>query len=425
MGQEFCNGCRDNCLSTLEGNLSNRQFNNKPEQNFLFRQSDNIDDRTNPSILFTQNKIRDNMKYTEIYDDNNIYSNNKAYNPPCVMNNSIDKRKLYEIIFKYKIQLLIKYFRKFKILKYKKLKKIIVENYYMNPFELPEKNNKYNQEPDVDLSPKNNYIFIGHKFNDKKEGYGLEIYLEINARYFGGFKYGKKNGLCKFSINNKEKSYYYFGEVINNRIEGFGYCNNSKNGTKYEGEWKNSLRNGYGIEYYEDGSFYQGQFSNGTKTGIGLYKWLDRSSYEGEWLNNCLHGYGKYTFSDNSIYIGNWNYNKMDGFGIFSYPSQKKYLGFFKNNLKDGFGMIFSQENRKAFIGFWNKNRQNGLGQFINNHKCIYGIWENGKLSNKIGSEDVFFNSFSDFDKIYKNNFTTNNFDDFNNKIVSLLSFKP
>ena len=43
------------------------------------------------------------------------------------------------------------------------------------------------------------------------------------------------------------------------------------------------MRNGYGIEYYEDGAYYKGEFRNGTKTGIGVYKWIDRSSYEGEW----------------------------------------------------------------------------------------------------------------------------------------------
>ena len=164
------------------------------------------------------------------------------------------------------------------------LKKVIIENYYITPNTINNNYNKINklQLPDIDISPKYSYTFIGHKFNNKKERYGLEIYSIINARYFGKFKNGKKNGLCRFSIYNQENSYFYFGEVYNNNIKGFGYYENIKNGTKYEGDWDNSMRKGYGIEYYEDTSFYKGQFSKGRKNGIGIYKWIDKSYYEGQ-----------------------------------------------------------------------------------------------------------------------------------------------
>ena len=423
MGQDFCNGCEDNCLSNLEGDLSKQQSINKPEENLIFKNSEYNDNRTSPSILYTQNKINDTSKNIEAidYNNNNYYINKMNY--PFIFNNCIDKKKLYEIIFNYRIKLLIKYFRKFKILKYKELKKVIIENFFISTSELsPNYNNKYNIQPDIDLSPKNNYIFVGHKFNDKKEGYGLEIYSDINARYFGGFKNGKKNGFCRYSIYNSEKSYYYFGEVLNNKIKGFGYYENCKNGTKYEGDWKNSLRSGYGIEYYDDGSLYKGEFFNGAKNGIGTYKWIDKSSYEGEWLNNFLHGYGKYIFSDGSIFTGNWSYNKMDGLGEFVYPSKKIYFGFFKDSIRSGFGILFSLEDKKAFIGFWGGNKQNGLGKFINNNRYTYGKWVNGKIIKKIQKEEEFFNNMSNLEKIYKNNFIPNNYEDFHQRISKLLS---
>ena len=419
MGQDFCKGCEDNCLSdNLEGNFSNKQYFNQPEENIIFKNSEYTDNKTNPSIIYTQNYIND-IKGTDSYI-------NKTKNP-YILDNSIDKNKLNEIIFNYRIKLLIKYFRKFKILKNNILKKIIIENYYISPSDkINELNNntKYNQmqQPEIDLSPKNSYIFIGHKFNNKKEGYGLEIYSDINSRYFGGFKNGKKNGFCRYSIYNIENSYYYFGEVFNNNIKGFGYFENCKNGTKYEGDWKNSMRNGYGIEYYEDGAIYKGEFYNGRKNGIGVYKWIDKSWYEGEWLNNFLHGYGKYVYSDNSIYIGTWNYNKMNGLGDFTYNSKKRYFGFFKEDIKNGFGILFSYEDKKAFIGFWSDNKQNGLGQFINNEHIIYGKWVNGKMKAKIDTKEDFFNNMSNLEKIYKNNFMNNNYEEFSQRITRILS---
>lgn len=426
MGQDFCKACENNCLSNLEGDLSNKQIINKPEEHIIFKNSEYTDNKTNPSILYTQYQMNDNFKDNDTLSKNYY---NKRMKYPYILNNTIDKKKLYDIIFNYRIKLLIKYFRQFKILKNNILKKVVIENYFISPKEqklnINFNNSKiYNkQQPDIELSPKNSYIFVGHKFNNKKEGYGLEIYSKINARYFGGFKNGKKQGLCKFSIYNEENSYYYFGEVFNNNIKGFGYFENVKNGTKYEGEWKNSMRNGYGIECYEDGSYYNGQFCNGRKNGIGIYKWIDRSSYEGEWSNNFLHGYGKYISSDGSVYIGALKYNKMNGLGEMTYPSKKKYFGFFNEDIRSGFGILFSYEDKKAFIGFWAGNKQNGLGKFIHDNKCVYGKWENGKMIKKIDSENEFFNKMTNLEKIYKTNFISNNYQDFHQRISAFLSF--
>ena len=424
MGQEFCKGCEDNCLSNdLEGNFSNKQFFNKPEENIIFKNSEFTENKTNQSILYTQNQINDYNKKNE--NSYKLYYQNKM-KYPYIINNSINKNKLNEIIFNYRINLLIKYFRKFKILKYNILKKVIIENSYVTPSDSTLKNSRNNKmnnnyQIDIELSPKNSYVFIGHKFNNKKEGYGLEIYSDINARYFGGFKNGKKQGFCRFSIYNNEKSYYYFGEAFNNNIKGYGYFENCKNGTKYEGDWKNSMRNGIGIESYEDGSIYTGEFYNGRKNGIGLYRWPDKSSYEGEWCNNFLHGYGKYIYSDGSIYKGSWNYNKMNGLGEFNSTSKKTYFGFYKEDIRNGFGILFSYEDKKAFIGFWNGNKQNGFGKFINNNNYIYGNWENGKMKYRIDSKEQFFNSLSDLEKIYKNNFIFDNYEDFHQKITRIL----
>ena len=46
----------------------------------------------------------------------------------------------------------------------------------------------------------------------------------------------EKNGFYRYSIYNIEKSYYYFEQVCNNNIKGFGYFENCKNWTKYEGD---------------------------------------------------------------------------------------------------------------------------------------------------------------------------------------------
>lgn len=407
MGNEFCKGCQDNCLSgALEQNFSS---NNRPEENIIYKNTDYLNNKSTPSILYTQNQISENR--TEIYINQS---------KPRVLTNTIDKNKLNNIIINYHVRILVKYFRKFKFLKQKILKEIVVENQYI--ISQNDKNNNNQNILDIDISPQYNHVFTGHKFNGKREGIGLEIYSEINARFLGFFKNGKKSGFCRFSTYNLETNFYYFGEALNNKINGYGYYENNKKGTKYEGEWKNSMRNGYGIENYEEGSVYRGTFLNGKKHGIGIYIWMDKSSYEGEWSNNYLNGYGKYIYSDGSVYTGSWYYNKMEGLGEYVFPSKRTYFGYFKNSIKSGFGMLYNSEEKKAYIGFWDRNKQNGLGEFINNYKVIYGEWKDGKLVKKILTSNELFNSMSNLEKIYWGHFKSKNYTEFQHRISKILS---
>ena len=101
MGNEFCKGCQDNCLSgALEQNFSS---NNRPEENIIYKNTDYINNKSTPSILYTQNQISENR--TEIYINQS---------KPRVLTNTIDKNKLNNIIINYHVRILVKYFRKFK-----------------------------------------------------------------------------------------------------------------------------------------------------------------------------------------------------------------------------------------------------------------------------------------------------------------------
>ena len=74
--------------------------------------------------------------------------------------------------------------------------------------------------------------------------------------------------------------------------DGYGiiYYENKK---IFEGEFKNGIEDGYGITYYENGNIFEGEFKNGNPNGIGI-DIDDFVKYEGECYseNNCdSHGY--------------------------------------------------------------------------------------------------------------------------------------
>ena len=100
MGNEFCKGCQDNCFSgLLEQDFSNP---NKPEENIIYKNTDYINTRTTPSILYTNNQINE-TRY-------NNYINKRSSR----IYNNIDRKKLNDIILNYHVRILTKYFRKFK-----------------------------------------------------------------------------------------------------------------------------------------------------------------------------------------------------------------------------------------------------------------------------------------------------------------------
>jgi len=144
------------------------------------------------------------------------------------------------------------------------------------------------------------------------------------------------------------------------------------NNDKYEGEWKNGKRDGYGIFVSEDGT-YDGmwvadkQTGNGTKSwvegdryvgnwegnrryGYGVYTWPSGSMYDGYW-KTVMHGYGNYAWYDGRVYEGQWNNGTMDGKGMFKFPDGCHYDGEFKAQKRHGYGIMYWHDER--YEGQW------------------------------------------------------------------------
>ena len=76
----------------------------------------------------------------------------------------------------------------------------------------------------------------------------------------------------------RETKYYpegrYEGEIVNGKREGKGkfYYNNDEDymGKVYDGEWKNDMREGRGIETWPDGERFEGYFINDLRNGKGF-----------------------------------------------------------------------------------------------------------------------------------------------------------
>ena len=128
----------------------------------------------------------------------------------------------------------------------------------------------------------------------------IDLYYKINENIFNNYENNKRNyyflqNLNEFKNNNKniiedlnvvikEGNYINkFNELINmyNKINNKQINNRTEideEGNKYIGEFKNGLRNGKGILYYNSNDYYkrnryEGEWKNGLREGKGILYW--------------------------------------------------------------------------------------------------------------------------------------------------------
>ena len=89
-----------------------------------------------------------------------------------------------------------------------------------------------------------------------------------------------------------------------------------KNGTKYEGVWKNNKRNGLFTVTYPNNDKFVGEYKDGRKNGQGTYTFASGSKYIGKYKDDKMHGQGTYTFASGRKGEGEWKDNKPNGYFI-------------------------------------------------------------------------------------------------------------
>ena len=253
----------------------------------------------------------------------------------------------------------------------------VISNSRIDPELIKELNSKYKPLDDnipveeVELSVGDGAEYRGEWNKLKGERHGRGI-LVINKEkiYLGYWKHDKMNGFGK---------QIYFEVNIDN-FKDIDIFSENKNYLFYEGDWKDNFQEGKGKESWPDGAYYEGDYKNGKKWGEGKLVLPDGSIYIGQFKDGEVNGKGKIVYSDKREYEGDWINNKFNGKGVFIWPDGRKYTGEYSNNLKDGYG-IFEWPNGKKYKGQWSKGKQNAEGEIFDpiKDKWTTGKWNMGK----------------------------------------------
>ena len=107
----------------------------------------------------------------------------------------------------------------------------------------------------------------------------------------------------------------------------------SFNGSRAEGEWKDGVLQGRGMEEVRDESGsvwvegYDGEFTKGLRSGAGTLVNADGGTYDGMWLEGRQHGVGRYTAADGWSYRGAWRYGRRHGNGVLTSTQLHRFSG--------------------------------------------------------------------------------------------------
>mgnify|MGYP002624932252 CR=1 FL=1 len=249
--------------------------------------------------------------------------------------------------------------------------------------------------------------------NGKKNGFG-RIFWEDSSKLKGYFKDSKLNGIVYFYNYNNEAS-TFFGEYKDNIPEGYGIY--SRKGFSLEGmNWNKNCLNDIGVAIWGEGEIYEGEFKDSLKEGLGLYRWADGTTYMGEFKKGKITGIGRMQFANGNYYEGEFIDGYISGWGKFIWDDGNYYIGNYLNNKKHGFGIfVWTLEPLNAVIGFWSHGKQNGICVRLFKGHCKFALvqesnsnillntkWEISKYlkPSQIKYKNLFKKKYNEFTKL-------------------------
>lgn len=117
----------------------------------------------------------------------------------------------------------------------------------------------------------------------------------------------------------------------------------------------------------------------------------DGSKYEGDWKHDVKQGFGAYYYPNGDIYEGAWFKNKRHGLGTYFYAETKtKFMGTWVEGVIQGPGQIMYPRSR--FHGSWTKGVPKGPGCFVFDSNCMqhgfYLLLKDPALEGSVGEEE-------------------------------------
>ncbi|KRX10097.1 Protein kinase-like domain [Pseudocohnilembus persalinus] len=242
--------------------------------------------------------------------------------------------------------------------------KIEVQTYNISQEYKSQKNNNFQENQNINYSNLNDSC--NNQNNNLNNNYNNQNIINNNEK---NNNYNDKYSINNQNDNNKNKQCQ--------DVQYFYHEQDFPNGSKYQGQIKNNMRNGQGKFYFQDGGLYEGQWKDNKMDGKGiLYYQNGQKAYDGQWKDDMFNGYATLFNENPQNSDTNINYKNFDQIG----NCWNKYLGHFENDLKHGQGTLYFT-NGEFFQGQFYHNKIDGNGIFYTYRgNIIKGKWKDNRL---------------------------------------------
>ena len=182
-----------------------------------------------------------------------------------------------------------------------------------------------------------------------------------------------------------ENGNYYIGEVFCGMRQGKGIQYYEDGDILYEGDFVNDEPEGHGKMYYESGQYYIGQFKNSLRHGKGTH-YYDNGEimYEGDYVNDLPEGNGKLVMDNGNYYIGQFKKGMRHGKGkSYNKNGDIAYEGELKNDVPNGKGILYLDNGNKYEGDFVEGNFEGNGKYYFEDGSHYEGQFKNGNMNGK------------------------------------------
>jgi uncharacterized caspase-like protein len=167
--------------------------------------------------------------------------------------------------------------------------------------------------------------------------HGKGEYVSKAFKYDGDFKDGLKEGQGTYVWDNGDR---YDGRFAEDRPDGIGKYHFG-NGDAYEGEVKGGVIVGRGTYTSRNGDVFDGSFTGGKPHGVGVYRFASGDRYEGEMVQGKLQGKGRYVAKSGDRIEASFEDGKPQGIGAYHFSNGDRYEGEITGGALSGQGVYF------------------------------------------------------------------------------------
>ena len=189
--------------------------------------------------------------------------------------------------------------------------------------------------------------------------HGRGEYVAKNFKYDGEFKDGLKEGRGVYVWDNGNR---YEGPFVKDAPDGEGKYTFA-NGDSYNGEVKQGALTGRGVYVTKSGDTLEGSFVNGSQQGTGTQRFASGDRYEGQIVNSRAQGKGRYVGSDGHSIEGEFVDGVASGQGVYVFPNGDRYEGEITQSELTGKGSYFYKTGEK-YEGHLLKGQPQGDGKY-------------------------------------------------------------